>query len=153
MGKDTEGRLHVQLVITSWVLWRAVERLAEDAADELESLMFERAAWAREKYGEDDDPSVSALADETERIALLLRNRDRTGGGPLGIQDLRGRDFAVRCMKCDTFIGNTLHDPGPMRDQCPVCKTGKWLTVERIQPLGCAGYSGGQWYGMWDLHT
>ena len=27
------------------MLWRAVERLAEDAADELESLMFERAAW------------------------------------------------------------------------------------------------------------
>ena len=124
MGKDTEGRLRAQLLATSWVLWRAVERLAEDAADELESLMFDFAAWAREKWGEDGDPFVSAFADESERIALLLRNRDRTGARSLNIRDLRDRDFAVRCMKCDTFIGNTLHDPGLLRDQCPVCKTG-----------------------------
>ena len=133
MGKDDDRhQLLAKHAVTSLVLWWAVDRLPEDVADELESLMFERAAWAREQWGEGDDPFASALADESERIALLIRNRDQTGARSLDIQDLRGRDFAVRCMKCDTFIGNTLHNPGLLRDQCPVCKTGKWTTVETI---------------------
>ena len=119
---DIIEKLEGQLQAVQLLLWDAVRLLSEDQASELERQQFAHVDGYRAQWGEGDSEQRAAFIDETERLALLLRNRFRfiERDGPCS------GEFVVACLQCKTF------PIGPRDAKCPVCDTGKWLHVVRI---------------------
>lgn len=115
------GTVNGKLMATRLALWEAISRLDEDARAELHEAFTGMLDQIGSVWPSPLTAQQSEVFDELELIAHQMRYHPAHTAG----QGPPSGDYAVVCMKCDTF-------PLELGQNCPTCGTTQFLSVLRI---------------------
>ena len=118
---DVVANADGKLMATRLVLWEAIDRLDDAKRTE----MHDAFTAMIERIGDAWHPPLTAQQAEIIDELELITHQMRYHPTHTAAHEPPSGDYAVVCMKCDTF-------PVPDGQPCPTCHTEQFLSVLRI---------------------